>query len=429
MKTITLFILSFFYLSVYSQQWDWTKFSNSSNVYDTLVFNETKDTAVSSQNIFTVTNSGGYPFLSCFDISGNFLWKKIFNNAYPSDFSFGNIVADKNSNVYLSVQFYTSFTIDSLSFSNQYGWDILFMRFDQSGNLTWYEQIKGNDTEWVPKIGVDSSLNIYCGGDFQDSIYIGNYAFQSDGYCGQFSASCGDIFLCKYNSIGQVLWALKGGQLGSDYINDMKVSPEGNIYFCGLYRNDTIRFGNIALPFYNTDNYHQTYLIKIDTHGNSSWGINTKGNKCYSSPSSLLYYPNGIIYMSGGINSPMHDIGYTVFGTDTLYENDTLQMPSIKFFVSKITDFDMLSVSELSEIDLDIIIFPNPSLGIFTVDLRNCLAGAKVTVRDVLGNCLLEKNCRGENSQEINLSGQPRGIYFVELLSGTERRTEKIIIE
>jgi len=74
-------------------------------------------------------------------------------------------------------------------------------------------------------------------------------------------------------------------------------------------------------------------------------------------------------------------------------------------------------------------ISPNPSSGIFTVQMHNCQAGARVIVRDVLGNCLLERNCRGETSQEINLSCQPRGIYFVEVLSGTERRTEKIIIE
>jgi alpha-tubulin suppressor-like RCC1 family protein len=77
----------------------------------------------------------------------------------------------------------------------------------------------------------------------------------------------------------------------------------------------------------------------------------------------------------------------------------------------------------------EVSIFPNPSSGIFKVQMGNSQAGAKVTVRDVLGTCLLEKDFRGETSQEINLCCQPKGIYFVELLSGEERVVRKVVVQ
>jgi uncharacterized delta-60 repeat protein len=77
----------------------------------------------------------------------------------------------------------------------------------------------------------------------------------------------------------------------------------------------------------------------------------------------------------------------------------------------------------------DVSIYPNPSSGIFIVQMDNCHLGTKVAVRDILGNYLFEKNCRSESSQEINLSFQPRGIYFLEVISSGEKVVKKIVLE
>lgn len=75
----------------------------------------------------------------------------------------------------------------------------------------------------------------------------------------------------------------------------------------------------------------------------------------------------------------------------------------------------------------DVYIYPNPSDGVFTADLHNC-QDVKLTVCDVLGNCVLRIDCLGEASQKINLSLQPKGIYFLEILTDGARTVEKIIL-
>ncbi len=96
--------------------------------------------------------------------------------------------------------------------------------------------------------------------------------------------------------------------------------------------------------------------------------------------------------------------------------------------------------SNLSNDDV-IIVYPNPSSGIFTVNLKNTpiairtvdlpadKAGAKIFVYDILGNCILKKDCKNETNAQINLSTLSKGIYFMQMDEGSERTTKKIIIE
>ena len=79
--------------------------------------------------------------------------------------------------------------------------------------------------------------------------------------------------------------------------------------------------------------------------------------------------------------------------------------------------------------DIEIEIYPNPSSGIFTINLKNKTVESKICVYDVLGNCVLDKVSVKNSSQEIDLSGQPKGIYFMEIVSGGERAVKKIILE
>ena len=109
-------------------------------------------------------------------------------------------------------------------------------------------------------------------------------------------------------------------------------------------------------------------------------------------------------------------------GTAGLYE---VTMPSFIAGVQEQKEFYFFDVS------------PNPSAGIFSVNFNKKNTNAKICVYDVLGNCLLNKDCGkntspkidGSTSLNINLSSQPKGIYFVKMISENETQTRKIIVE
>lgn len=74
-------------------------------------------------------------------------------------------------------------------------------------------------------------------------------------------------------------------------------------------------------------------------------------------------------------------------------------------------------------------IFPNPSSGIFTIGFNKPNADTKIFIYDVFGNCVLSNFIPKELNQRIDLSNQPKGIYFIEMISGEQRQSKKIVLQ
>ena len=77
-------------------------------------------------------------------------------------------------------------------------------------------------------------------------------------------------------------------------------------------------------------------------------------------------------------------------------------------------------------------IYPNPSNGIFTVNVNDLPIGElKVEVLDARGRILFvttQSLINGNGSIPVNLEGVDSGIYFVNLISGDQRATQRIAI-
>ena len=79
--------------------------------------------------------------------------------------------------------------------------------------------------------------------------------------------------------------------------------------------------------------------------------------------------------------------------------------------------------------DIEVVLYPNPSSGIYNVSLNNKTIDTKIHVYDVFGNCLWRKDCRNDVSLKIDLSSQPKGIYFMEVVSDRERVMKRIVLQ
>lgn len=73
-------------------------------------------------------------------------------------------------------------------------------------------------------------------------------------------------------------------------------------------------------------------------------------------------------------------------------------------------------------------IYPEPFLGIVSVNLSNC-PNAKICVFDAKGNCLKYQNCKNEVCALFNLKNQPKGIYYMEILSQGEKTVKAIYLQ
>ncbi len=74
-------------------------------------------------------------------------------------------------------------------------------------------------------------------------------------------------------------------------------------------------------------------------------------------------------------------------------------------------------------------IYPNPTPGKFTLELKGDVTSEKVHVEifGVLGDRILSKDMQVERKQEFSLAEKPTGVYVIHVTSGLNSETEKII--
>jgi hypothetical protein len=90
-------------------------------------------------------------------------------------------------------------------------------------------------------------------------------------------------------------------------------------------------------------------------------------------------------------------------------------------------------VSAVNSQLLGLALYPNPTGGRTTVALRTGanLQDATLTVTDLTGRVMTRQSLSADTCEvraEVDMSGQPRGVYFVEVRAGGERLVKKLIV-
>jgi hypothetical protein len=86
-------------------------------------------------------------------------------------------------------------------------------------------------------------------------------------------------------------------------------------------------------------------------------------------------------------------------------------------------------IQALNQSSNAITVFPNPSDGIFTVHQNDFIKSYQIKVFNVLGKCVLDTKI-SHNDMQLNLSQQPSGIYFYQVVDDlSNSKTGKLIIQ
>ena len=248
--------------------------------------------------------------ISSFSQSANWAWA---HKATGSGSESGSgIVADKAGNVYVT----GSFTSDTLTFGTIQlinagggGSDIFIAKYSSSGSVIWAKRIGGTLNEGANGIAIDGSANVYITGYFVSaSISFGSITLTN--------TDPDDIFIAKYDSSGNALWAKKAGSLGAGTgnvnSNGIATDAGGHVFITGFFSNHVITFGTININNIDTPQY-DIFVAKYDAvSGNPVWAKSTGGtgnDYGYSVATDAA----GSVYVVGSFNSPT-----IVFDTTTL---------------------------------------------------------------------------------------------------------------
>jgi hypothetical protein len=191
-----------------------TDVDSSGNVFVTGGFNGVADFNAGGSG-GTLTSAGGTDvFLAKFDAGGNFLWAKSMGGNVDDG---GNGVAvDGSGNVYVIGQF-TSATADfnpggsGGTLTNAGDYDVFLAKYDAGGNFLWVKSMGSNGVDQGEEVAVDASGNVYVTGHFTSAIVDFNPG-GSGGTLTNTSANS-DIFLAKYDGVGNFLWAKSMGEV------------------------------------------------------------------------------------------------------------------------------------------------------------------------------------------------------------------------
>ncbi|MBE0663289.1 MAG: T9SS type A sorting domain-containing protein [Bacteroidales bacterium] len=72
-------------------------------------------------------------------------------------------------------------------------------------------------------------------------------------------------------------------------------------------------------------------------------------------------------------------------------------------------------------------VYPNPTTGLFNLELVQTTSAILVEIYSLMGEQILKQSVSGHYLYEFDLSGQPRGVYIVRVISGDEMGIQRVI--
>ena len=226
-----------------------TAIDGGGNVYVTGGF--TSSTITFGTTTLTNAASGYYDiFIVKYDASGTVLWAKSAGGSLNDDVS--SVATDGSGNVYVTGGFLSptiNFGGIILTNSKSGTSDMFIVKYDANGNVLWAKSAGGSNNDAGFSIATDGGEYVYVMGIFRSpsitfgTITLNNINLVSD-----------NMFMVKYDVNGNVIGATSTGGSGSYSIAGIAKDESGNVYMTGNFIGLSITFGTTTLYSMGSDN-------------------------------------------------------------------------------------------------------------------------------------------------------------------------------
>lgn len=223
--------------SIGGPEFDWGKdvaTDNNGNIYLTGQFQNTINLNGGSSSTLTA-NGGSDVLIAKYDGNGNYVWSHGFGSASTTsddyDESGSSIATDGMNNVYVA-GYASGGDADPGPGTAQLGGgaesDPFFAKYNSSGDLQWAHNISDQDEGKCRGIDVDHSGNVYVTG-FIDGSFDFDFGPGTNILVGW------DIFIAKYDTDGNHIWAFDAGDSAYDSGFGIAVDDTSNVYTTGVF--------------------------------------------------------------------------------------------------------------------------------------------------------------------------------------------------
>jgi hypothetical protein len=278
---------------------------------------------------FNLSSSSGAAFITKLDANGNFIWAKNFGGLGVT-ISPASIKSDASGNV-ITTGMYDGLAADfdpgisTYTLSTNGLLDVFISKLDVSGNFLWAVSFGSSNNDSGDDIATDSGNNIYATGSFSSSVDFDPsssvFALTSNGLS--------DIFVCKLDANGNLVYAKNMGGTSAENPNAITVDATSNVYTSGSFLSTTADFdpGPGTFTLGNTSSTQDIFVSKLDASGNFSWAQRI-GSIYHEDAADIQVDATGSVFTTG-VFSSMLDF-------DPGVPSYTLQASGYNVFVSKL---------------------------------------------------------------------------------------------
>lgn len=205
--------------------------------------------------------------LSAQDVNqtSNTAWGILGNSSVGSN----AITKDNSGNIYITGNFQGTAIFGSNHITTTGDNDVYLAKYSSEGVLIWVKTAGSLAGDISLDCVIDGNGDIVITGYYFDSITFGTTRLTNSG--------SSDVFIVKYDTNGNVIWAKSSGGTSLDISSAIEVDNLGNIYICG-YFNNSITFDGISTFTLISAGLQEGYLAKFDSNGITQWAKAISGS-------------------------------------------------------------------------------------------------------------------------------------------------------
>ena len=280
---------------------------------------------VMSFGSFTLTGGGqGHSkfFIVKYDAAGNAQWGKTAGGTSTDEGS--GITTDPSGNIIVTGYYHSpSITFGNTTLNNLGFYNSFITKYDNLGNVIWAKSVGGTGDDKAFKVCSDSNSNIYVIGAFYSQTGVfGNTTLTNASSTG----NTGDLFVMKYDSSGTPLWSKSAGNTSNDYGINLNTDVSGNLFVIGWFSSTTITFGSTTLTKSGTDDiFIVKYDTLGNIIWAKNAGCNNSVGNNYMDGNDIVINAQGEVYITGSFYCDTITLGSNILtNASTNYGPDIL---------------------------------------------------------------------------------------------------------
>lgn len=402
------------------------------------------DPSTTGTNLVNAINNDG--FLLSLSETGNFEWVKQFR--CNGGVIITGLEVDSTNSIFLSGIFVGSVDLDpsniastvitSQSVSSSAISSAFLAKYNSNGELLWNRHLRGTATSdfFMTFIKKDTQNNIILSGAFNGiaTFLPTTTSLNTETFY--------NSFLAKYTNDGNLLWSnLFGTPTGtqttifpSSFCANVLTDSCDNIYVSGEFQgncdfNPSADNNILSAP----TNLTSGYVAAYSSTGEHRWSMDVSGLGGPVFVEFNGYLPialdnNNDVIFTGSFRQQL-DFDPSTAGS-TILSSNTVNPNIAGIFIAKYDNpiDNSCSLGTTPSEEKSFSIYPNPSKGLVTIAVKESTEPYAMTVYDISGKILLTDKIESELST-FNFSNLSKGIYIIQLNSGSKSFHQKLILE